>query len=119
MSIENDIFAALKSLVSNRVYRLVAPDDVVDLPRITFQQVGGQPVNFLGTEDPGKKNGRFQVNCWAASADAATVLARQVEDTLRAATALQTVIEGAPIAVYEPDTQLYGTHQDFSFWFTD
>jgi len=117
MSIENDIFATLKTLVSNRVYRDIAPQTVTALPRITFQQVGGNAVNFVDPTVPSKKNGRFQINVWAADRDSAMALSRQVEDTLRVATALQTTVLNAAVAIYEEDTKLYGTIQDFSFWF--
>ncbi len=117
MQIEAELFAALKSLVANRVYRDVAPANVTATPWITFQQVGGAPVNFVDPTIPSMKNGRFQVNVWAASRDEAAALQRQVEDALRAATQLRpTVLTGA-VAIYEEDTNLYGTRQDFSFWF--
>jgi hypothetical protein len=118
MTVENSIFAALKTLVSNRVYRDIAPQSVTALPRITFQQVGGDALNFVDSATvPSQKNGRFQVNVWAADRDSAATLARQVEDALRAYAALQTTVLGAPVAEYEEETKLYGTRQDFSFWF--
>lgn len=117
MTIETAIYAALKSLVNNRVYRDLAPQTVTDLPRITFQQVGGAAVNFLeGAPVPSKKNSRIQINVWAERRDDANALARQVADALRAVPALHTTVLGEFIAVYEPDTFLYGTIQDFSFW---
>jgi hypothetical protein len=39
-----------------------------------------------------------------------------VEDALRATVALQTTVIGEAIAIYEDDTKLRGTIQDFSFW---
>ena len=128
MSVESTIFNALKGLVSNRVFPDVAPDLTVR-PYITYQQVGGKAVNFLAqaaevtvgsppaTIFPSKANARIQVNVWADTRAAASALAKQVEDALRAVTALQTSVEGAPIALYEVDTKLRGTMQDFSFWF--
>lgn len=117
MSVESSIYAALKDLVGNRVYRDIAPPTVTDLPRITFQQIGGAAVNFVDQTAPSMKNGRFQVNSWHNRRDDAMALARQVEDTLRAYTALQTTVLGAPLAVYEQETKLFGAIQDFSFWF--
>ncbi|MBI4291324.1 MAG: DUF3168 domain-containing protein [Betaproteobacteria bacterium] len=116
MTVETDIFTALKALVSSRVYRDIAPANVTTLPRITFQQVGGLGVNFVDPTVPSKKNCRMQINVWHSSRDEATELARQVEDALRAYTALQTTVLGSFVSVYEPDTGLYGTMQDFSFW---
>ncbi len=117
MTVEADLYTALKSLVGNRVYRDIAPQTVTDLPRITFQQIGGQALNFVDPTVPTKKNARFQVNVWAADRDAAAALSRQVEDALRVAVGLQTSVLAAPVAMYEEDTKLYGTRQDFSVWF--
>lgn len=116
MTVETSIFGALRALASDRVYRDIAPQTVTDLPCITFQQVGGQAVNFLDSAVPSKKNARFQVNCWAISRDAAAVLSRQVEGAMRT---LNATVLSAPVAVYEPDPPLYGTRQDFSLWHTD
>lgn len=118
MSVEQSIFAALRTLVGDRVYRDVAPQTVTALPRITYQQVGGVPVNFVDAATvPDKKNARFQVNVWAADRDGAAALSRSVEDALRTSSALQTTVLDAPTASYENETGLYGTRQDFSFWF--
>ena len=119
MSLETSLYSALKGLVANRVYRDVAPQKITTLPRITFQQVGGSSVNFIDGGVPSKKNARVQVNVWHRSRDEAVQLAREVEDTLRGVTALHTTVLGAPVAIYEEETELYGTMQDFSFWFTD
>lgn len=116
MTVEASIYTCLKSLVSNRVYRDLAPQTVTDLPRITFQQVGGASVNFLDPTVPTKKNARVQVNVWHNRRDDAVALAHLVEDTLRAYTTLQTTVLSAPVSVYEDDTKLFGTMQDFSFW---
>jgi hypothetical protein len=127
MSVESEVYAALKSLVNNRVYRPIAPQEVTALPRITFIQVGGETVQFLhadGTPSaplPSKRNARFQVNVWHSKGvdrryDAAMLLARQVEDALVMAAGLQTRVLGAPVAIYEEETDLVGSMQDFTFW---
>lgn len=115
MTVEADIFNVLKTLVSNRAYPDVAPLGTTR-PYITYQQVGGQGVNFMEATAPSKKNARFQVNVWATTRSAAAVLSRQVEDALRTTAGLQCTVLGAPVALYEEETTLYGTRQDFSFW---
>ena len=55
MSVESDLFNVLRSLAADRVYRDLAPDDVSALPRITFQQIGGDAVNFIDPTVPSKK----------------------------------------------------------------
>lgn len=117
MTVEADIFTALKRLVADRVYRNLAPQPITALPCIVFQQVGGVPVNFIESAVASKKNARFQVRCWAQDYDAAAVLSRQVEDALKAYAPLQTTTLTAAVSEPEPDNQLFGTRQDFSFWF--
>lgn len=115
MSVESDLFNAIKALVTNRVYPDVAPVGAAT-PYVTYQQVGGSAVNFIDGAVPTKKNARFQINSWASTRLAAATLSRQVEDTLRPVAALQTTVLSAPVAVYEEDTKLFGMRQDFSFW---
>ena len=117
MSIESTIYAALKTLVGGRVYRDIRKKDE-GLPYITFQQVGGTPLNYLDRTKPSKKNARMQINCWHNRRDDVMALARQVEDALLAVTVKPQVL-GAAIADYEEDTGLYGSIQDFSFWYDD
>lgn len=131
MSVESAIFNALKALVANRVFPDIAPD-LTARPYITYQQVGGKAVNFLeqgaagavmtgspsAPINPSQSNARIQINVWADTRGQASTLAKQVEDALRALTALHTTVEGAPIASYEADTKLRGSMQDFSFWTT-
>lgn len=114
MSMESILTAALVNLCP-RVYPDIAPENT-GKPYLTWQQVGGEPVNFVDGGVPSKKNARVQVNVWAATRLDAAALAVQVEDALRGVTALQTTVLGSPIAIYEPETKLRGSMQDFSFW---
>jgi hypothetical protein len=116
LSLESDLFDALKGLVGNRVYPDVAPQGVAR-PYIVYQQVGGRAVNFVDPTVPSKKNARIQVAAWADTRAAASALGRQIEDTLRAAAALQITVLGAPVATYDEETKFRGTRQDFSAWF--
>lgn len=116
MSVESIIFSSLRSLVSDRVFPDVAPEGAIR-PYITYQQVGGEAINFVESTVPNKANGRFQLNVWADSRMQASATARQVEAALRGVTALQTEVLGSPFSDYEPDTKLYGTVQDFEFWY--
>lgn len=115
MTVEASIYSALKTLVSNRVYPDVAPLGTVR-PYATYQQAGGASVNFVDQAIPDKSNARMQINVWADTRSAASLLIKQVEQALRSATALQTTVLGQPVATYEADTLLYGARQDFSFW---
>lgn len=115
MTIESDIFDALKGLVSNRCYPDVAPAGVAR-PYIVWQQVGGAAINFLEASVVGKRNARIQVACWADSRQIVATLARGAEDALLAS-ALNPTVVGAMTATHEPETNLYGALQDFSAWY--
>jgi hypothetical protein len=121
MTVETDIFNALKDLVPTNddgrrgVWPDIAPAGV-KRPYITYQQIGGQAVSFVERAVCSKKNGRFQINCWADTRAAATDMALQIEAALVMATSMQATPIGAISAVYEEDTRFYGTRQDFSIW---
>lgn len=115
MTTESILFDALKGLVSNRVYPDLAPLGVSH-PYITFQQVGGESINFLGGDIPGKAHSRMQINVWADTRSQAALLITQVESAIRAATALQATVLGQSVSAYEPDTLLYGSRQDFDLF---
>ena len=115
MSLESSIFDALKTLTSNRVYPDVAPA-AVDKPYISYQQVGGGAVNFMESTAVGTRNARMQINCWATTRLAANALARSAEDAL--VTTLKATVLGALTSIYEEDTQLFGTRQDFGIWYS-
>lgn len=116
MSLESNLYDALKGLVSNRVYPDLAPYGAA-LPHITYQQIGGRPINFLECGVPGKRNARVQVNVWATTRMAAATLSRQVEDALIASATLRAFVLSAAQSRYDIEVQQYGTNQDFSIWF--
>ena len=111
---ESNIVTALSALVSSRIYPDVAPLNAV-LPFITYQQVGGQSVNFMEAASSDKKNARMQVNVWALTRSQAMTLIRQVEDEMVKNPVLA-YVEGAAIATYDEQTKQYGAIQDFSVW---
>lgn len=115
MSLESEVFSALKALVGNRVYPAVAPEGTA-APYLTWQVSGGQAVNFMDGAQPSKKNSRIQLNVWSLSLAEALKLAQQAETILRARSTLSTTVETAQFTRYEPDTRLHGTYQFFSCW---
>lgn len=116
MTIESNLRDALKALVGNRVFPDVAPLSTAR-PYITFQQVGGQAAAFMEGGVVGKRNARFQVNCWADDRQAAADLARSVEDTLVTDAVVRAQPLGAMAAQHEQETRNFGTRQDFSVWY--
>ena len=78
MSAEAAIVPLLTGLVSGRVYPDVAPSGA-GLPRIVYQQVGGQALNYTEGTLPADENARMQIVCWAATRAAAIALMKQAE----------------------------------------
>lgn len=115
MSVESDIYTALQALVSGRLYPDVGPQDAT-LPYMTYQQVGGDAANFLAG-NPSKRNARFQINAWARTRAESATLIRAAEDLMRSTSTLNATTLGGAVAVFEPDTKLFGSTQDFSVWF--
>lgn len=117
MTVEADIYTALQSLVSGRVYPDVAPEGVT-APYITYQQIGGKATQYLEGALPDKKNGRFQISVWATTRTSASAIVLQIEAAIVAATAFQAEAIGAPVSDRDTETNLYGAMQDFSIWST-
>ncbi|MDQ2139585.1 DUF3168 domain-containing protein [Alcaligenaceae bacterium B3P038] len=117
MSVEADLYAVLKGFVGNRAYPDVAPQNP-SLPFIVYQQVGGQPANYVAGV-PQYRNGRFQINVWSKSRAEAASIIRQVEDAVRLDPKLRAVTLGGVLAVYEDTTKWYGSQQDHSIWFSE
>lgn len=116
MAIEADLAALLRALCT-RVYPDVAPEPMVQLPYITYQQVGGQAVSFLERGLVGKRNARMQINVWHATRLDASVLAGQIEDAIKLSAAFQGEPLAAWVADHDADVKAYGTRQDFSIWY--
>ncbi|WP_153135172.1 DUF3168 domain-containing protein [Paraburkholderia agricolaris] len=115
-SAESITAVALKPLAGGRVYPDVAPASPTK-PYIVYQSVGGVDETTFDGPDT-LQNSRMQVAVWATTrAEAATII-KQVRSGLTAAPVLGTPI-GAPVSVYEDDTKLYGSRQDFSIWYQE
>ena len=115
MTVESNIYDAVKGLVANRVFPDVAPSGTA-LPYITYQQVGGDAPTFLERSVVPKKNGSFQLNVWATTRAEAATLILAIEAALITATTFQAVPRAAPIAGYAEEPATYGYLQQFSIW---
>lgn len=115
MTVEEQVYSALKDLFGGRLFPDLAPGGT-QLPYGTYQAVGGEPINFISGDKPGKTNTRMQVNVWAATRIEASDLGARVEEAVRSATHLQPEVLSARVATYDETTQYRGTTQDFSVW---
>jgi hypothetical protein len=116
VSLETLLYDTLKGLVANRVYPAVAPEGAGAAPYITWQAVGGIPVNFMDGGQPSKKNARIQISVWAPTSILAMQIAQQAETALRAATALSVTVQSGQLTRHEDATKRHGTYQFFSCW---
>jgi hypothetical protein len=115
MTPESHIDGLLAALLPGGVFPDVAPQGT-PVPYITYQAVGGDPINFLTGEAPDKANTRMQVNVWAATRLEASQLGAQVEAAVRAAAHLQPEILTGRVATYDEQTDYRGTMQDFNLF---
>lgn len=118
MTPEDYIEAALQHMADGRVYPDVAPVGV-ERPFITYQAVGGAPINLLTGEKPEKQPHRMQINCWASREQGRIVvseLAMLVEDAMRSASDLQVEVLTGRVSTYDEETDLRGTMQDFQIF---
>jgi len=113
------IEAALQDRISalfvGRVYPDVAPKGTA-APYATYQQVGGQAVQFVGLDVPSKRNARVMLKAWATTRMGAANLASEIEELMLTSTVLQASPIGSFSSEYDKDTGTYGSRQDFSCW---
>lgn len=118
--IEPQIYTALSSYFSGRVYPDTVPADTA-YPFCIYQQIGGVPVSAV-CGDSTQQNARIQFWVWCAAPPGgggraqANSLMREIAIVL-AASPLYGTSQGALIAQYDDVTRSYGAMQDFSFWF--
>ena len=112
---ESELFTLLKAICP-RVYPDIAPTNTVR-PYVTWQQIGGEVINPLANEAPGKRNASMQVNVWSDTRTEAISLIKQIEDGMRGATAFIARPQTAPLNDYDHDMLVYGSQQEFSIWY--
>jgi hypothetical protein len=114
MSLESDLYTILVG-VTPRVFPDYAPVNTVR-PYVTFQQIGGQAINFVDRLIPNKRNAEIQVNVWASTRQETLTLIQAIEDAIRMSTAVQGEPLSAPIMDFDADVPVYGAMQDFTIW---
>ncbi len=117
MSVESDIFNALKGLVGNRCYPDIAPLGTLR-PFICFEQTGGTALSNLDGSLPDKKHGRFEIGVYADTRSSCAAIALQVEAAMAAATTFTASAIHAPISDYASDVLIYSSTQNFGVYST-
>lgn len=115
MTPHEQIRLVLGELADGRVFPGIA-DAGTPTPYITFQVIGGPPINFITGETPAKRFVRVQINVWSATSIEAFEVAAQVENALRAETALQTEALTSAGDTYDELTEYRGAMQEFQLF---
>lgn len=115
MTPHEQIFSVLGELAEGRVFPGIAEAET-PTPYITFQVIGGPPINFVTGETPAKRFARVQVNVWASTSIEAFQVAAQVESALRAETAMQTEALSGAGDTYDELTTYRGAMQEFQLF---
>lgn len=112
MTPHEQIFRVLGDLVDGRVFPGIA-EPATQTPYLTFQIIGGPPINFVTGERPSKRFMRVQVNTWATTSVEASQVAMQAEDAIRASRALQAEVLTTAADTYDDPTEYRGAVQEF------
>lgn len=114
MTLEERLVATLLT-VCPRVYQDFAPTDTTR-PYVTFQQIGGETVDFVDRTIASKENALIQVNVYSDSRKEAKATIQQIEVALTQATDFQASPQAAPSNDFDVDMERYSSMQDFSIW---
>lgn len=114
MTMESDLTTLLKATCP-RVYPDFAPANT-PRPYVTYQQIYGIALRYLGNEVPTKQHAVIQINVWADTRKEAKATILAIEDSLIRAKVFQASPEAASVSDFDADIPVYGSRQDFSIW---
>ena len=115
MTPHEQIFAVLDGLAGGRVFPGIAEPET-PTPYITFQVIGGPPINFVSGEAPSRRFVRLQINVWSATSIEAFEVAANVETALRAETSMQMEVLTGAGDTYDELTTYRGAMQEFQLF---
>lgn len=108
--IQSDIFTALSTAFSTRLYPLAAPEDVVR-PFGVYSRVAANPVTLSGSIN----STEMQIDVYANTYAEALTLATSAQTAIAAASTLKSSQIQA-VDEYEPETKLYRVILEFTAW---
>jgi len=114
MTLEEKLVAALLAICP-RVFQDFAPTDT-QRPYITFQQIGGETVDFIDGTVPSKENAYVQINVWSDIRKEAKASILQVEAALIKSTEFQASPQAAASNDFDTDMERFSSIQTFSIW---
>lgn len=113
MTMEADLTTLLKTLCP-RVTPEFAPTSTVK-PYVTYQQIGGDVINPINNDAPGKRCAVIQINVWSDVRSQARGLIDQIEDAMRSFHSARP--QSAAFTDYDHDMLVYSSQQEFRFWY--
>lgn len=113
MTMEADLTTLLKTICPRVSPDIAATGSV--RPYVTYQQIGGGVINPLNNDAPGKRNAVVQINVWSSLRSEAIALIDQIETAMRTFHSARP--QGARFNDYDHDMLVYGSQQEFSFWY--
>lgn len=114
MTLEEMLYAELTA-VCPRVFPDFAPTDT-PRPYVTWQQVGGESIQFMDRTVPSKENADIQISVWADTRKEAKATILAIEAQLIGATSVQASPIAAAISDFDADMERYCSRQDFDVW---
>ena len=116
MTLEEKLVALIRPICA-RVKPDFAPVNT-ERPYVTYQQVGGEVIDFVDNTVPTIENGEIQINVWANTRSDAKSLIKQIEAELIRTVEVQARPLSASVSDFDADMEIYGSRQDFSIWST-
>lgn len=114
MTLEEKLVVLLKAICP-RTFPDFAPTETAR-PYVTWQQIGGDVVEFIDNAAPSQENALIQINVWSDRRAEAKDLIKQIEVSLIEAVVFQARPSGAAASDADPDMARYCSRQDFSIW---
>ncbi|MDN4061489.1 DUF3168 domain-containing protein [Massilia sp. YIM B02769] len=115
MTPHEQIRLVLGELAGGRVFPGIA-DAGTPTPYVTFQVIGGPPINFITGEVPAKRFMRVQINVWSDTSIEAFEVVEQVENAFHAEKVLQMEVLTNPSDTYDELTEHRGAMQEFQLF---
>lgn len=113
MALEDDLVYVLKSKCP-RIHVGAAPFGTA-MPYVTWQHIGGDPIDFLDNSVGDKRNAQIQVNTWASTPLQAFSLMQEIEGALRSAvTRFIARPLSQPIGAYDDADEISGYLQSYT-----
>lgn len=114
MTLEEKLVALLLPICP-RTFPDFAPPDTAR-PYVTWQQIGGETVDFSDNAVPSKENALVQINVWSDRRSEAKDIIKQIESALIGAIAFDARPTAAAASDADPDMARYCSRQDFAVW---